>query len=410
MAGARRCCAGSASAAWGHGTDCFCVGPVTAASTFRFRPRGPGRFFVAGFLSLWLGGWMAGEIFALWFLWNSLTTGQGPLPVVIFLLVWVCFWTLGGVFALGEVLRCLWSEDRLVLRDDGRLELRCRLGPLDRRRSLPWREIRQFRVRTDPAGAGVLLADLPGRSIPITRLGTPRQRKEAAQQLNGALGLRPASEEPAPAVLPPGWQEVTPSFDSPLLIPHQGWRRRQALVMALVCLVVWGLLALLVGGALRRPGLWAGVVPLSLLAMACGWGLLWLLFGRREWRLEPRRLVLQRRFGGHLRTLGEAQALELTETIDSDGDRWYHLQATRPTGRPLPIDHIADDPASLRSLGAWLSQRAHVPFEDRVPSEAQRLEQRAAELRRLRRQLAEAGPLGQWISRLIERNDPRGSA
>lgn len=112
------------------------MGPVTASSTFRFRPRGPGRFFVAGFLSLWLGGWMAGEIFALWFLWNSLTTGQGPLPAVLFMLVWVCFWSLGGMFALGQVLRCLWSEDRLVLREDGRLELRCRLGPLDRRRPL----------------------------------------------------------------------------------------------------------------------------------------------------------------------------------------------------------------------------------------------------------------------------------
>ena len=388
------------------------MGPVTASSTFRFRPRGPGRFFVAGFLSLWLGGWMAGEIFALWFLWNSLTTGQGPLPAVLFMLVWVCFWSLGGMFALGQVLRCLWSEDRLVLREDGRLELRCRLGPLDRRRPLPWHEIRQFRVQTDTAGASALLADLPGRSIPITRLGTHRERQEAAEQLNGVLGLRPASEEPAPtpAVLPPGWQEVTPSFDSPLLVPDGGLRRRQALVMALVCLVVWGVVALLVGGALTRPGLWVGVVLFALPGLACGWGLLWLLFGRREWRLEPRRLVLQRRFGGRLRTLGEAQALELTETIDSDGDRWYHLQATRSTGRPLRIDHNADDPASLRCLGAWLSQRAHVPFEDRVPSEAQRLEQRTAELRRLRRQLAEAGPLGQWVSRLIERNDPRGSA
>jgi hypothetical protein len=182
--------------------------------------------------------------------------------------------------------------------------------------------------------------------------------------------------------------------------------------MALVNLVVWGLLAVLVSSALRRPGQWAAVPPLALIALACGWGLLWLLAGRREWRLEPRRLVLQRRFGGRLRTLGEAHALELSETIDSDGDRWYRLQATGTGtgGRPLTIDQGAHDPASLRRLGAWLSRRTRVPFEDRVPSEAQRLQQRSAELQRLRRQLEEAGPLGRWAARLIDTDAPGPSA
>ena len=197
-----------------------------------------------------------------------------------------------------------------------------------------------------------------------------------------------AEPEPAPAVLPPGWEELTPSFGSPLLVRHRGLRRRQALGMALVNLVVWG--AAGAAGARRpSPGRASGWrrLPLAVLALACGWGLLWLLFGRREWRLEPRRLVLQRRFGGRLRTLGEARGLELSETIDSDGDRWYRLQATGTGGRPLTIDQGAHDPASLRCLGAWLSRRTHVPFEDRVPSEAQRLQQRSAELQRLRRQL-----------------------
>jgi hypothetical protein len=320
---------------------------VTDPTRFRFRPRGAGRFFVAGFLMFWLCGWAAGEVFALWFLWTALTTAQGPLPVVAFLLLWVTLWSLGGIGALREVLRCLWSEDRLVLHGDGRLERVVRLGPFRRRRSLPLSQIHRFRVEADAARGEALVADLPGGAIEITRLGSLRERQEAAEQLNQALGRHgvAAEPEPPPAVLPPGWEELTPSFGSPLLVSDQGLRRRQALVMALVNLVVWGGLALLVRGALSSAGLWVPVVPLGVVALACGWGLLWLLAGRREWRLEPRRLVLQRRFGGRLRTLGEAHGVELSETIDSDGDRWYRLQATGSGGPPLTIAKGAHDPA-----------------------------------------------------------------
>ncbi len=384
----------------------------TAPTRFRFRPRGAGRFVVAGFLTFWLCGWAAGELFALWFLWTVLHTGQGPLPAVLFVLVWVVLWSLGGLSALREVLRCLWSEDHLLLHGDGRLERVVRLGPFRRRRSLPLSQIRRFRVAAEPARGGALLADRPGRAIEITRLGSRQERQEAAEQLNRALGRHAvaAEPEPAPAVLPPGWEELTPSFGSPLLVRHRGLRRRQALGMALVTLVVWGGLALLVRGALSSAGLWVPAAALAVLTLACGWGLLCLLFGRREWRLEPRRLVLQRRFGGRLRTLGEARGLELSETIDSDGDRWYRLQATGTGGLPLTVEQGAHDPEALRCLGAWLSLRTRVPFEDRVPSEEQRLQQRSAELQRLRRQLAEAGPLGRWAARLIETDAPGPSA
>ncbi|MCP9859925.1 MULTISPECIES: hypothetical protein [unclassified Cyanobium] len=76
----------------------------TATPTFRFRPLGPGRFFVAAFLAFWLCGWLAGEVFAVSLLWKLLstflTTGQGTLPATLFLLVWVSFWSVGGAAAL----------------------------------------------------------------------------------------------------------------------------------------------------------------------------------------------------------------------------------------------------------------------------------------------------------------------
>lgn len=398
---------------------------IGTTTSFRFRPQGPGRFFVAAFLSLWLCGWLAGEAFALWILWRILGTflasGEGALPVALFLLVWLSFWTLGGVAALRELLRLLWSEDRLTVAADGGLERRVQRGPFRRRRVLSGREIRRFQVRGAGVWGGPLVADLSGRSLEITRLGSLRQRQEAADQLNRRLGLRPLAEAPAddpgqaqariPAlpVLPAGWQELTPSFGSPLLVPDQALRWQQRRVMGLVNLVLWGLLALLVQRGLAWPGFWPLGIPLALLALASGWGQLWLAFGRLEWRLEPRVLVFQRRFGDRLRTLGEARALELVERVDSDGDRSYRLQALRPPDPPLRVGDDATDPTPLRHLGAWLAARSHVPFDDRVPSEEQRHQQRRAEMERLRQQLAGSGRLGRWAARQLERAEAAGA-
>jgi hypothetical protein len=387
------------------------------ATGFRFRPQGPGRFFVAGFLSFWLCGWLAGEIFALWVLWRLLTsglaTGQWALPALLFLLVWLSLWSFGGAVALQQVLGALWSEDRLVLGADGSLVCQAHRGPFRRRQVLPLQEIRRFHVGLAGAGGGALMAERAGRPLEITRLGSPRQRQEAADQLNRLLGLRPLPDAPGPvpardqtpevALLPAGWRELTPSFGSPLLVPDPALRRQHRLVMGLVNLVLWGLLALLIRSGPAGPGFWALGIPLALLALAGGWGQLWLACGRREWRLEPRLLVLQRRFGQRLHTLGEARALELIERVDSDGDRSYRLQATRPAGAPLRVGDDATDPRALRHLGAWLAARCHVPFEDRVPSEEERRQQRRDEMERLRQQLAASGRLGRWAARQLER-------
>lgn len=353
------------------------VSSGSSTASFGFRPRGPGRFFVAAFLSFWLCGWLAGEVFALWMLRRilaaGLASGVEPLPVALFLLLWMGLWSMGGAFALREVLRALWSEDRLSVGPDGALERQAWLGPFRQRQTLPARDIRLFRVRDERAAGGPLVAELSGRSIELTRLGSLRERQDAADQLNRLLGLRELADDPAqtrlPAVpiLPAHWQELTHSFSISLLVPHPARRRRHRLVMALVNLVLWGLLARLIRVGPAWPGFWALGIPLALLALAGGWGQLWLAFGRREWRLEPRGLVLQRRFGQGLRTLGEARGLELVERVGSEGDRSYRLQATRPPHPPLRIDDHATDPTTLRHLGAWLAARTRLPFEDRLP-------------------------------------------
>ena len=91
----------------------------------RLRPRGRARFVDAGFLIVWLSGWLIGEVVAVWLLAQGAITvvtgepGRGPLSTGVtamagtFLIVWLTLWTLGGIAATGELLRSLWGEDRM---------------------------------------------------------------------------------------------------------------------------------------------------------------------------------------------------------------------------------------------------------------------------------------------------------
>jgi hypothetical protein len=52
------------------------------------------------FLSLWLCGWLVGEIFSI----RQLIIDETPLFTNLFLLIWVIFWTIGGAAALFTLL------------------------------------------------------------------------------------------------------------------------------------------------------------------------------------------------------------------------------------------------------------------------------------------------------------------
>jgi hypothetical protein len=399
--------------------------------TFHFRPRGPGRFAVGGFLTLWLGGWAAGEVFVLFTLSRLLRdwTGAGGVQAgaatgsmnmsvgmataaTAFLLVWVSLWTLGGVMALREWLRCFWADERLVLNDEV-LALRSRLGPFVRRQRIAVDQIRRCAVRSHHQQPNALVVELENRVIELTRLGTAGEREQAAAAINAALALDPAapadpvatgSRQPVAAQLPRQWQELDAAFcDSPLLVPTLRIRRRQTAVMAVVTLLLLALLGLLGRSALTDPSLWPLVVFLALPVLGCCWGTVWLLLGRRELRLERHRLVVQRRFGRSLREVAQLNALELVETTDSDGDRWYKLQGLRSGGQPLTLESAIRDPADPRALGLWLQQRTQIPYRDAIPSESERDAQRAATMQELKLRLGEAGRAGSWMLKLVER-------
>ena len=147
----------------------------------------------------------------------------------------------------------------------------------------------------------------------------------------------------------------------------------------------------------------------SVLAVWLARQTVWMHRGRKEWRIEHGKLIHQRRFGAEVTELAEARALELTESSDSDGDRWYELRAIE-VSQPafaragkippqLKIDRAIHDPTAPRCLGLWLSQRAGIPFHDRVPTEVDK----QAEIARLKDQLANSGKFGRFAARLIDR-------
>ncbi|MCS5698172.1 hypothetical protein NZK32_03845 [Cyanobium sp. FGCU-52] len=359
----------------------------------RLRPRGGGRFFTAAFLSVWLCGWAMGEVFALMLLVRGArallvagpaTPAMPPpaaaVPMGLFLLVWLSFWTIGGLSALRQLLGCFAAEDRLEL-DSGDLLWQRWMGPFRRRRRLPLSAIHGVRVAERSGRCGPLVADLARRTLTLSELGTAEERREAARQLQEALGRSATEDRTLEPGLPQGWACLTPPLGVPLLVPDPGLRRRQAQVMAAVTLVLGLVFAQLIQTALAQPSFWPLTLMVAVPTVAAVWGTLWLALGRLEWRLESRRMVLQRRFGGQLRERFEARALELHRSIDSDGDHWYDLMATdlHPAGglaggsagggrAKVPASHSLlrriHDPAEPRQLGRWLERQCALPFND----------------------------------------------
>ncbi len=92
------------------------------------------------FLMVWLGGWGAGEYFALTQILRS-----GNVVVSLFLLVWVSIWTLGGLGALGVLLWNLIGSERLFI-TAGALVHSIGFGFVQRKRMYPLDEVGGFRI------------------------------------------------------------------------------------------------------------------------------------------------------------------------------------------------------------------------------------------------------------------------
>ncbi len=345
----------------------------------RLTPRGAGRWSRAAFFGVWLLFWIVGEAFALWILiaggWALFTgqpsgPGRAPLELApalftgIFLLAWVSFWTFGGLIAWHEFFRLLWSSDRLLARNDG-LEITHRIGPFRRRRLVPRDHLRRlFRIET----LHTVQLETAGGVMELTRNGTATEQNRLVAALTAALRL--PSPDQLPPLLPSTWRELRSHEGDAILVRNPATRRTQARVMWLIALpLTWAALMVL-NEALTKPNLVGATVILGLVAGLALWGAARLTWSRKEWRLDPGRLVGQRRAGTRRREQSAGDALRLVESTDSDGDPWFELMVLKQGDLLHKLHQGSHDPTEPRQLGQWLALRTGLPFEDRATPEA----------------------------------------
>jgi hypothetical protein len=388
----------------------------------RLVTRDPGRFFSAAFLAVWLCGWVFGETFAIWMLVKgaiALLTGMPPDPgraplqaapavlVGVFLLFWLSIWTLGGIAAIGELLRLLWGEDRILVAS-GRLTVTWLRGLFRSNRSFERDAIRRI-VLSAPRDNLVL--DTMTQHVELSRLGTRSERMEAAGALNIELMLAETTDAPRGA-LPDRWEEiVTPKASAHwfrtsrraggrLSGERSGDARRRCDVRRRAR-DPWPFEPhRSVGGPLRHHG-------------RARRGRRRLARSRAEWRIGNGSLTLRRRDGAGLRDLFEARRLYLSSSTDSDGDVWFRLfgvaDPQTPAQRMPVLDsmgpphsraivRLMNDANTVRDLAAWLAREARLEIEDHTTPEA-----RTLDLARLRQALEQSGRLGQWAARIVDR-------
>jgi hypothetical protein len=140
------------------------------------REHSPGK--AVAFLTVWLCGWVAGEVFSSLVL-LGMTTGWGPMagqrehPPLVFLIGWLGAWTVGGIFAWRTWLALVFGRrTESITLGDGELHFRPGLSPefvvrtgngwLDGAPSQPPRVIRRGQVasslRLEPVGERVRLS------------------------------------------------------------------------------------------------------------------------------------------------------------------------------------------------------------------------------------------------------------
>jgi hypothetical protein len=307
--------------------------------------------------------------------------------------------------AVRELLRLLFGRDRILATPDC-LEVQQRCGVFRSREKIPREEIRRFYRRP---GSAALCVETTRGTTELTRLGTCAERAELEQALNAEF---PLSEQPcSEGALPAGWCEISSPERDAVLVKDPAVRRKQAVVVWVICGIVSSVALYLISATQKQPALWALASSLVVIAALLGWGAVWLSFGRKEWQLEKGLLVLQRRFGQNRTPRFKAVSLELDESSGDDGTS-YHLTALTADASPQPgwhsigkyrrtIHSQSDDPTEPRKLGLWLSQRCQLPFSDRTTAEA-----KAKSLEELKQQLAVSGRLGRATLRIIERLAP----
>jgi hypothetical protein len=174
------------------------------------RPRGAGRWLSAAFLSFWLLGWLAGELFAIaavaaltanWLAPGFVSRwirGDAPPPqiayfAVPFLLLWLIIWTVGGLRAVKELFRLIGGEERVRLEGET-VHVERRAGPFVERKELPVSDLKRLKLT----------------------LGSEEERRAVIAELRSLAGPA-ADRQDARPVAPDGWTEEIDATGAPVL-------------------------------------------------------------------------------------------------------------------------------------------------------------------------------------------------
>jgi hypothetical protein len=357
------------------------------------RPHGVARWGAVAFLSFWLMGWAAGELFAIAALLSMAGWRQGAWSPVGgfdlagggFLLVWLTFWTVGGIAALLQVLRLGWGADVLTLGTDA-WEIRRGVGPWGKTRRVHPTDIRRVTLRRRE---GDVAAETSAGTVVLTAFGEEPEKRWLRDLLCRALGQEPEAGrgpeviQPEPFSSPPpapqGWVSDFAPDGGARLRTSTGSRAATAAGCLFFCLFWNGIVGLFValglglfhaeyeGPSAMGPGTWGYWLFLTPF-IAVGLGLfaafIWTAFGQEEWHARKDRLEIRRRlFLWNRDSSYESGVLALEAGTDSDGDQTYTLVLENgPTKEKL------QGPASvetLRALGVFLSYHTGWPFYER---------------------------------------------
>lgn len=341
--------------------------PISGSSA-SLRASGFVRYIGAAFLSLWLVGWVIGEVFAVGFLLMLIRSIVGsaagaprPVPggewivggaaafVLLFILFWLTLWTFGGFAAINELLRSLAGEDLIAVQPAG-VELTRRAGPFRRVRIFNRAVIRRVRLRRHDKA---VVIDTGSGTEVITKFGTPDERKTITDWLRRQLSLPEDGARVDAAAPPPGWIFAMDGGTTRLTRLDPRTRRTGAVISWLVAALT-GLICF----ASIRTGAGAGSTAIALvLTLLVGWWAAWVTWAHREWVVQHGQLISHRRFATwQSERAFKSARLEVEQSTDSDNDDRYELKVIDEQGRKTIASSINDD-AEVVDLGRWLAAR-----------------------------------------------------
>lgn len=338
-------------------------------------PRGFGRLIDAVFMTAWFVIWVLGEIAALALIGvtivsqfaavfrlslpPSFPTVNDPGVASGFLLfgtVFLTVWTVGGIAAGKHLIRNVAGQDRVWLTSEY-LVVHRRAGLFRHTLRVPRHDIRRISM-TDRDRE---LAVYSSRGMQtITTLGTSGERRDLRAALMQQLELPDAAavRELEQQTVPPQWETRRADLGYILYRPPARIHRQQVRT-------VWIVTALIGLGSLASVmrAVFNGAPPEtlpSLLTGLCVCGATLFTWSRKEWVVGAGRLALRRRFRSRFsETDFEDGILELTSTVDNDGDVYYALYISTPYGDRKKIASAVDEPCELYWLAKWLAAHTH---------------------------------------------------